>query len=243
MSDFNPSFEPPSGEFNNDIPVVEFWATGAGWQHKSGKSAKGNEWHRINFKFKEAEIVETTEPFMFPVFEVSMFYSDPSRTPKRQEGQGTSEWEILSESIREYFPESTGGVGILNDLMGGQFVNPGDEITGRRQHWKRVESLIRVGPNQSNPEWHDEEMKCWKLVGIEGMKGSGGAGGVDIYTYLADLADGKTSREFKTAALGDREVLSKPAIVGKFTEDTMVQELVDLEKVSRDAEDRLHKVG
>lgn len=247
-TEFVPSIDEPSGEGFGDTPLLDFWADGCGWQLRSGTSRAGNPWQRVNFKFTNLDVIESTEPYIYPTGEVSLFYSDPARTPKKTPGQGTNDWEVWAESVRNFTDLPEGNP--LDVLMGGRWRQPGDEANcpGMRMHWKKVDSLIRVGPDRDaaegtpEAEWRDVTRPAWQVVEIQGLAGTASAGGTDIYTFLVGLADGKTEVEFKQAGLSDQQVMSKPEIVQKFTDNSIVSELEALGKITRAEDGKLHKV-
>lgn len=183
---FQLSVDEPSGAEYGDSPLLDFWAVGAGYEVKGGTSAKGRAWQRVYFKGVDVEVLEATDVYPYPTSEVSIFYSDPTKTPKRKPGEGTNDWEALCESLRLlYGPEKAAEA--INDLWGGPVVGEGTAPTkpGRRHRMKRVPTRMRVGPNAEKAaellaagdqagattfgKWHDEVVLGWRVVEVDGI--------------------------------------------------------------------------
>lgn len=260
---FQPSFDEPSGT-GYESPLKEFEGTGAGYEVKGGTNKNGRAWQRIVFKFIDVNPILTEEPYPHPSAEISIFYSEPTKEFKRtRDDQGISDWAALSDSVRAIYKTTTTVeeelkqrvASFLNECFGGQVVNEGDMPAGqgKRMRWKKIPTMLNVGPNESNAKWHDELKDAWKVVEIEGVGSistdsangtSGGTGGVfNILDHLATMADGKLEKAFYEEALDDPEVMKQPGIINSLNDRSFVQQMKDLGKVTQDADTTLHKIG
>lgn len=251
---FRPSTAPPSGADYGDSPLRDFWGRGSGFSVRGGVGAKGRAWQRVGFQFTELQVLETDgSVYPFPTAEISIFYSDPAQTPKRREGQGTNDWEALCESMRDLYGDSPDAI---DNLFGGQTFGEGSQPPkpGTWQHWTKVPTLLRVGPNDSNNTWHDETVLAWKVVEVDGVASTGGgttpAGtpaptqqGNALVDHVLDLAEGKTEEAFYAAALDDSTVLATPSIVTPITDRTFIANMVQLGKLTKDSNGLLHRVS
>lgn len=260
------SIDEPSGADFGDTPLQDFWCVGAGYEVKGGKSRSGkSDWMRVYFRGVQVEVLESSTPYPFDTSEVSIFYSDPKRTPKRREGKGTNDWEALGESIRQYGLK-------LDDVMGSRVNGPEGtmpEKMGMKIRLKRVPTLLNVPPDTDAAEkivvgdpadpaalaeqgrlmkYHDALAPAWKVVEIDGLANNGSTPGVAISTqvnlmdYVLGLADGKSEPEFYNTALDDPEVMKNPSLITQLTERTFVQQMKDLGRLTQDPDTTLHKV-
>lgn len=263
---FKPSTKEASGAPRGDSPLVEFWGTGCGYYVTRGRTRTNREWIRIGFRFLDIEVIEATEVYPHPTADLSMFYSDPATTPRRKAGEGTDDWGAWSESTRAIYGDRDD---VLDDLMGGQVPAQGEgrmpENPGRRQHWKRIPTLMRVGPKSEDwrdgePEewktkWHDETVMAWRVLEVEGVgsytiegqsvqSGANGAatGQMDLLQHVVDLADGKTDAAFHEVALDDPKVMQNPGLVDQLNQRQFVANMISMQRLSRDDSGVLHKI-
>lgn len=258
LAGFQVSFDAPSGDDFGDSPLLEFRGRGHGYEIKGGmsKGTPPRPWQRVVFKFIEVEAIQTKEDiYPFPTAELSIFYNDPTKQPKRREGQGISEWEALSESIRTIYGDAVAGA--LDDMFGGVAIGDGAQPvkSGKTMHWRRNPKLLRVGPNTSSDieewktKWHDELVPAWQILEVEGvgsiMVESGAPGtdsGADLLNHILDLADGKTAEAFYTAALDDQQVMQNPSVVSSLTSRVFIGNMQAAGKLSQDPDGTLHKL-
>lgn len=242
---FRPSISEPSGAEFGDSPLLDFWAIGAGYEVKGGTSQKGNPWQRVHFRGIIEEVIASTDVYPLPTCDISIMYSAPERTPKRRPGQGTNEWETFSESLRKIYGDKEAGA--LDDIWGGLVSGDGSqpEKPGKKYHMKRVDTLLRVGPNDTNNQWHDEMKPAWQVVEVVGV-GSSETGGTPqqngIQEYVLGLADGKTEDAFHAAALDDAQVVSNPGLVTMLSNREFVPSMKQLGILSQDENGVLHRV-
>ena len=255
---FKPSTAEPSGPEFGESPLRDFWSTGAGYEVKGGTATTGNPWQRVYFRgiVGPGDVLECIEVYPLPSSEISIFYSDPARTPKRRSGQGTNEWEVFSESIRAFYGDRPDA---LDDLFGGQVVGEGTMPTkpGKRMRMIMTLSAINVSPKACqckipNDKWHDEQKLAWRVVEVEGMSAVSADGaipntpaatsGTDLQTYVLNLADGKDQATFYAAALDDAKVLGNPGLVVQLSERAFIDQMVQLGQLTQDEKGVLHIV-
>lgn len=247
---FTPKTSEPSGpERSYDTPLKDFWCKPAGFTVKKGTSTKGREWIRVNFRGTDIEVIDSEIPYPYPTSEFGMFYSDPETTPAPKPGQGSDEWTVICQSMREIM----GGdrEDMLNVVWGGQ-VRQEDTTPPYdcpRVHCVKVPTNLRVGPNDNNSKWHDEVVGAWQVVEIEGvgkLESSGistanGSQPEDMTQYVLGLADGKTEDAFNAEATNDSKILSQPSIMTQIGEKTFLSNMVMLQMLTKDGEGVYHK--
>lgn len=259
MIGFQVSFDAPSGDDFGDSPLMEFKGQGHGYEIKGGmsKGTPPRPWQRVVLKWINVEAIETKgDIYPFPTAEISIFYNDPTKSPKRRDGQGISEWEAISESIRTIYGEQVSGA--LDDMFGGVAIGDGAQPakTGRMMHLRRNPKLMRVGPNPNSEneehktKWHDELQPAWQILSVEGVGSievSSGApgtdGGSDLLTHILDLADGKTADAFYSAALDDQQVMQNPSVVTQLTQRVFIGTMQAAGRLTQDPDGTLHKIG
>lgn len=242
--DFVPSSAEPTGKPFGETPLVDFWGTGAGYAVKSGTSRgrdgkPGRKWTRVEPHWKDVEVIESTDVYPFDTAEIGFFYTDPQVQAKRQENKGTSDWEVLSESIRKFYgndPEC------FLKLFGSRvFEGQDSQPTGMRMHMKLVDSLLNVGPDpeadneNDRTKWHDAIRPAWRVIEVQGLSGSSNGSGNQANTAMSTLmgiANGKSPEEFYMQVLQNQELMgsmaNNPGLVEQLKNKTFVDMLKDL---------------
>lgn len=171
----------------------------------------------VTFNFKDLEIIDSTEPYVLPIAQIRIPFSNP---------QGTSEktrWAGLSGSLR------TLGIPTL------------DWLVGKHQEWKQMPHTISgmVNPDAANPRdrFGDIEAEVWKVIAVEGAVATND----ELEAELLTLADGKTEAEYYQALTQNPNVLKRPDLVGEITDRTLVGKLLLGGKLVRSAEGVLTK--
>ncbi|KKL73056.1 hypothetical protein LCGC14_2078760 [marine sediment metagenome] len=182
------------------------------------------------FNFKDVEVLESTEPYPFPIAVIGISYKPPKSS------RGGTKWEALSASLRKLMPE-----------------NPDpDELKGKRQEWAQVEFALRsaltdeeghpVMDGNQKQLWGDVPTLCWTIVSVEGL-GSVAEKDEDFNAFLVNLADGKTEPKFYEEALTNSQVTARPNIVEAITSRKLLTTLTEMGLITRDAEGILHKAS
>lgn len=261
------SFDEPSGADYGDSPLIDFEGDGVGYYVKGGKSAKGRVWMRVNMRFNDIRVYDAVEVYPHPTAEISMFYSAPEETRRKKPGMGTSEWEILSESLRRIYGERYNEG--LDDMFGGRVPNETAqaEKPGKRIRMSRQDSLVNV-PGRTPDElakmledgvitkeqqtswlkYHDELKPAWVFTEVKGVGSSAVGGGQaasadDLMQHVLTLADGKEEKAFYEVAMDDQRVMGNPGLLLQLTNRTFVQQMKDLKMITQDDAGVLHKAS
>lgn len=242
MTNFNPSIDEPSRESGS--PLLDFWATGMGWFAVTKQNPGKQPFTIVTFRFGNPgwKLISATVPYDFETGEIEMFYSDPKNSFRRQTNRGISDWEALSESLREvYSSTSLTGSAIFDDLFGGR-VDPTIEgvlpsKAGRLMHVQKIPTLL----NTRNPEtnkYEDLVRPAFKVVEVEGVGSATGASttavSVDngnsngssvtsaptatanasnVMIHALEMANGKSEVDFYKEVMEDSVILSNPGLV------------------------------
>ncbi|KKM81647.1 hypothetical protein LCGC14_1327610 [marine sediment metagenome] len=183
----------------------------------------------INFNFLDVEVLDSVEPFPFPIALITIGYAAP------QTSRGSTKWEAFSGSLRKLMPDNP-DVNLLK---------------GKRQEWKMDTRKLRRGLTDeegqpvmdanNNQVWGDVDTLCWTVVAVDGL-GSVQEADEEFNAYLVDLADGKTEVQFYEVALVDEKVRGRPNIVQAIVDRKLLNTLKEMNLLTRDAEGVLHKV-
>lgn len=205
--------------------------------------AGGRQYTIIEFNFIDVEVIESIEPYLFPIATFGIGYAAPG--DRGRPGQG-NRWEVFSASLRRL-------LGVEADIT---------LLEGKMQEWAMLPGTLRMPLTdedgqpkmQENPdgspvldgngrpmqEWGDVVQPCWQLVALEGV---GTVEEVDtaFMSHLCGLADGKDERGFYEAAFADPQVTVKADIVQAITDRKLLQTLLDAGRLTRDEMGILHK--
>ncbi len=184
----------------------------------------------LNFNFSDVEVIESVEPFHFPIALITIGYAPPSTS------RGGTKFEALAGSLRKLMPDNL-------DI---------ELLKGKRQEWKMEERKLRRGltDEEGNPImdgnnkqlWGDVPTLCWTVVTVEGL-GSVEEADAEFNKFLVDLADGKTEPQFYEKALIDDKVRTRSNIVDAIVNRKLLDTLKAMNLLTRDAEGILHKVA
>ena len=184
----------------------------------------------VDFQFSDVEVLESSEPYPFPIAQISILYVNP------QTSGGQSEWASWCKAFRK--------------IAGGP--DPDREVlVGHKQEWALLPATLRrpLTDEEGNPlldgngkrVWGDVEDKAWQIVSVDGL-GSVEQADADFDSFIVDLADGKTEPAFYEAALTNSKVTARPNIVTAITERKLLAVLIESGRLTRDTEGVLHKV-
>lgn len=220
------SMERPSG---GDTPLRRFKGVLDSVRLDPRSSNDGRSYAVALFNFKDLEVLETVEPFPFPIAIIGISYKPPKLS------RGGTKWDALAGSLRKLMPQ-----------------NPDpDLLVGKVQEWAQTEYSLRsqLTDEEGNPLmdgnnkqlWGNVPTLCWTIISVEGL-GSVAEKDEDFNAFLVDLADGKTEPKFYEAALTDSKVTARPNIVEAITSRKLLSTLTEMGLLTRDAEGILHKV-
>lgn len=221
------SADRPTG---GDTPLRHFKGVLSELKLDQRQARDGNAYSVALFNFTDLEVLESTEPFPFPIAQIGISYKPPTKS------RGGTKWEAFAASLRKLMP-----------------ANPDPEmLRGKVQEWKQVERPLRsaltdeegmpVMDGKQNQLWGEVPTLCWTVVSVEGL-GSAEEADDNFYSFLVDLADGKTEPKFYEACLTDSKVTARPNIVEAITSRKLLSTLTEMGLLTRDAEGILHKTG
>ncbi len=183
----------------------------------------------LNFQFLDVEVLESVEPYPFPIATITVGYAPPKLS------RGSTAFEVLAGSLRKLMPDNP-------DI---------NLLKGKRQEWKMEERRLRRGLTDEEGQpimdgnnkqiWGDVPVLCWAVVAIDGL-GSVAEKDADFNVFLVKLADGKTEPKFYEDALTNAEVTARPNIVEAIVGRKLLSTLTEMGLITRDAEGILHKV-
>jgi hypothetical protein len=173
----------------------------------------GREYMIINFDFIDLEVIESTEPYAFPVASIGIGYSTSEAT----------RWDVLAKSIKGLF----GRTPAL------------DEIVGKTQEWKYDDCKLRT-KDDADGQWKDLPAQAWKVISLDGIA-SAAETTADINDHILDLLDGKNEAEFNQAVFTDSKVRGHADIIESHTNRELLPNLEKAGRVHRDADGVWHK--
>lgn len=177
--------------------------------------------------FTDVEVIETSEPYPWPTIKLSISYKPP------QESRGGTKFEAMAHSVRK--------LGITLD-----------DLIGKTQEWAVLPAIVRsqITDAEGEPKldgngkqlWGDVKTPCWQIVSAEGV-GSTEEAEADFDAMLLELADGKTDKQFYTAALEEQTVRDRPDVVTSITDREILQPLIAAGRLTRDDDGILRKAS
>ena len=224
-----PSVDRPSG---GDTPLRHFKGVLDSYGMEQ-REFQGRKYSIVEFNFKDLDVIDSEEPYPFPIAIIRVGYAPPSQS------RGGNKWEALAASVRKLSP-----------------ANPDiDILIGKPQEWKRNPFRLRQalvdedgqpvmeddGKGGQKQQWGDVDVPCWQVVSVDGL-GSTQQADQDFDIFLVELADGKADKDFYEAALTNSQVTARPSVVTAITDRKLLDTLIQAGKLSRDEEGVLHKV-
>lgn len=209
------NFAPPA---ENRSPLVKFRGKLAALtQETFTPEGGGNARVRVKFQFTDLEVIESTEPYLLPIAEISIGYSNRSETA----------WAALAASCRKLLPTPDPNL-----------------LEGKTQVWHYTTARLRVN---RDGEWVTaDDAKAWQVEEIEGY-GSADEGGKDLMTEIVSLLDGKDESAFNNAFFTSAELKRLPgyqdALNDLLNDRGLYKALESGGLVAKDADGIYHKVG
>jgi len=222
---FKPSIGAPTD--NQQTPLIKFRGVLKNYEVNTGVSTfagrEGQEFTRIVFNFTDIEVLESLEPYAFPIAVISLPYSERSET----------RWAALAKSFRNVLPQP--------DI---------DLLVGKKQEWhftkgnntrQQVDETAADGTTAR--VWKSLPTDAWQLTWIEG---AGSVNGANLMDSIVVAADGKSNEQFYQWLYGDPTVKQMAGYNDAVTAASNRELLETLQtggKLSRDAEGIWHKVA
>lgn len=172
----------------------------------------GKEYMVIVFNFTDVEVIDSVEPYPFPIATINISYSTTTNT----------RWDAFASSIKKV-------LGLTPTL---------DDIVDKVQEWAYMSCKLRM---LVDGEWKEVDQEAWQLVSVEGAEGEGSTNGDKITEHILDLIDGKTEQDFYQVFYQDEEVRKHPDLITAATERQLLKSLEDAGRISRDTEGIWHR--
>lgn len=201
----NDSFTPVVTEFKGTVGTIETLQRPPNPLYPNSKAQM-----RLKYNFTDIEVIESKEPFEFPIFSFEVTY-----TPKMT----ASAFGALVDSVSEIVPPEARG-------------NP-RFIEGLQVHMKWSETLLR---GQQDGKWDDYPGFAWKFVGVEGFTAEEGP---SLNERVLKLMVGESETTFQQAYYGETALQTLPGyneMTQKLAEGTLFSEFEESGLIKRDEE-------
>ncbi len=167
------------------------------------------EYMTIVFSFLEVVVIESVEPYPFPIATISIGYSTTTDT----------RWDVLASSIKKLF-------GTTPTL---------DELVKKQQEWAYLPCKLTT--RLESGDWAKVDQEAWQVVGLEGLNaGSPTQAAQDITEHILGLLEGKTEQEFYQVFYQDPQVKGHPDLITAATERRLLSSMEDAGRIHRDTQ-------
>ena len=182
---------------------------------KKTDANSSREYMTIAFNFTDVVVIESVEPYAFPIATFSVGYSTTTDT----------RWDALASSIKKLF----GSTPTL------------DELVGKEQEWAYLPcKLTKLG---EDGKWSKDPDEAWQLVSLAGLNsGSAEQAGQDITEHIIDMVDGKMAQDFYQDFYQDPEARKHPELITAATDRKLLTTLEEAGRIHRDPNGVWHKV-
>ena len=181
----------------------------------------------VNYNFSDVEVIESTEPYPFPVAQISLLHSN--RTKSAMGVLGASIDRIINVGLGDNAPQEQ--------------VKNQDFLIGKVQEWK-----LTPGHMMWDAEAKVETPReCWEVVMV---KGTGEVAptttkATDVISpaqQALNLLDGKTIQQFNNVVFQDPLIKEKGGrLIGLIIDGTFVKSLETAGTVTKDENGIYHK--
>lgn len=197
----------------------------------------------VSYNFSEVEVFASTEPYPFPVAQVSMMHSN--RVQSQMGYLGASIDKIINAGLDENLPQ--------------QQAKNQDFLIGKVQEWM-VTPGHPMPSRDANGQWTEAPQECWEVVWVEGVGGtphSGVAAPAQATTpapvgtpapatvtptqRAIDLLDGKNQQQWNNVVFQDPMVKGDTALVNSIITGAFLAPLEESGVVTKDADGVYHK--
>jgi len=196
------------GLIDSDIgPLRRFYGVLDSCPQETKKYDEGTATERtsvsLSLNFKDLEVVESVEPYNFPIYTITLTISN--RKKSRYGVFGVSLASILDQSLTDAQKDPTSPEYIkpsdrpdLSDCIGkrvGMVMADGEE--GRPPMHELWDGRAK---DETHPKGQDVPTSTWECFSVEGF-GSAGGKGVSPLDAAMELLDGKTLPQFNATAM------------------------------------------
>lgn len=178
----------------------------------------------IIFNFTDMNVIETVEPYPFPIAQISIMQSNREQ----------SFWGVFAESAGRLVPEGVIMVAQLIDYLQGKVLHM--KLTSGHMMWDRDKG-------------EETPRDCWELVGVEGVVAQPASGepvaikevGVSPTDVALKLLDGKNIQDWNQIVFQDPAVKSDGDLITSILNNTFIPSMKEKGIVSVD-ENGVHHV-
>lgn len=187
----------------------------------------------LHYNFSELEVFESTEPYPFPITQISMMHNTKDKSNAGV--LGLSMGKIINAGVDENIPQ------------GDPRVKNQDFLIGKVQEWK-VTTGHMMWDNDKQAETPRE---AWEVVSVEGVGGTPHSGvatapatevpaaapatsGVTPIRQALDLLDGKSQQEWNSLVFQDPVVKGEGALVKSIIDGTFITNMEATGMVTKD---------
>ncbi len=194
-------------------PLLRFRGTLKEYLSKPQQDQGGRSFMVIDFNFIDIAVIESVEPYAFPICTIGVGYSTTADT----------KWDALAKSIKKLF----GRTPAL------------DEIVGKQQEWHFAPAMLTT-KDESTGQWIKQPTNAWQIVSIDGL-GSPAQASADIDAHVLDLLDGKNEQDFQQVFFVDPEIRKHPELIEQATNRQLLPNLESAGRAYRDDAGVWHK--
>lgn len=181
----------------------------------------------VTFNFVDITVIESREPYAFPIATLKLPYSDRSAT----------RWAAFTKSFRSLVPkEAYGSPDPLSVL-------DGKEVEMRFQH-ARLRLPLKDDDGEDTGKWAEQDGEAWQLVSVEGFGSAGEQ--VAMTDLIVDFADGKKDSDIYQWIYTEQSLKNQAGYMEALEavgERTLLTTLVTAGKLTVDADGVYHKAG
>lgn len=204
----------------------------------------------VSYNFSDVEVFESTEPYPFPVAQVSLMHS--TRKQSAMGVLGDSMDKILNADLDENAPQEK--------------AKNQDALINVVQEWKVTPGHMMPDRDEQG-KWTEAPRECWEVVYAEGYGGTPHSGvaveepAEELAQALAkgkaapkpagetptqraiSLLDGKTQQQWNNTVFQDAMVKGDPQLVNSIITGQFLGPLEEAGVVTKDADGIYHKVA
>lgn len=227
------NFDPPKDNFRH--PLIRFSGECTGHEvitnEPNAQYGRTKQSQSVKFYFKDITVIESHEPYVFPITDVTI----PVSTA------GDTRWAAFTGSVRSLVPADAYA----------NLTDPLDALTGKVQEWHMKPAKLRapmrdpetnevIQDASGKDKWGIADADAWQIVSITGFAKAG----VDLMDVITDALNGKTDKEFLDWLFTEQSLKSYPGfsdVVEAATDRKLIPQLVSMGRVSQGADGKYVK--
>lgn len=209
-----------------------------------GESARKST--RVSLNNKEIEVIESIEPYQFPIYTMSMSLSNRKK----------SMWGVLGQSLNAILDQQYTAEQL--DPTNTTYLKPSDRMDITACVGKRIGYVMADGEEgrpappmlfdgrANEGRGGDAPRPCWTVYSVEGVGVAGGQG-MSPMDKAMELLNNKTLADFNAAALADGQVRGDAALLQAISKpvsaaDSFANTMVSTGQFTKDEQEVYHKV-